>query len=216
MFTEKTSFLVLGLHVVGRASIAIFFITMTPFLLMMIFAIPKIDPSKWLETPAPGQIEQFDDDALDQTGWWPFAYISGISLRPFINNLYWNFNGFDQGGHLSSEDTTTPNILKKGIMGSFFLVSSAYLVPILVATGATDLEQDDWSPGAFAIAGNEIAGRWLGNWIVVAAGCTLLAQFFTECSLDSLQVLAMADKGFLPSIFRTRSKYDTPTVSILE
>jgi len=204
-----------GLQVVGRVSVAIFLITVTPFLLMLIFAIPKIDPSKWLETPSPGQIEHFDDDALEQTGWWPFAYISGISLRPFINNLYWNFNGFDQGGHLSSKDTTTPDILKKGIMGSFFLVSSAYLVPILVATGATDFEQENWNAGAFATAGNEIAGRWLGNWIVVAAGCTLLAQFFTECSLDSLQVLAMADKGFLPSIFRTRSKYDTPTFGLL-
>ena len=175
----------------GRTAIVIFLITATPFLLMLIFAIPKIDPSKWLETPAPGTIEHFDDDSLEQKGWWPFAYISGVSLRPFINNIYWNFNGFDQGGHLSSEATTTPNILKKGIIGSFFLVSSAYLVPILVATGATDLEQDDWNAGAFAIAGNEIAGRWLGNWIVIAAGCTLLAQFFTECSLDSMQVLAM-------------------------
>lgn len=92
------------------------------------------------------------------------------------------------------------------------LVSFAYLLPILIATGATDIEQDEWKAGSFATAGTEIGGRWLGNWIVVSSGISLLAQFFSEMSADSMQIQGMADRGQLPSLFRHKSRHDTPTV----
>lgn len=135
------------------------------------------------------------------------------SVRPFINNIFWNFNGFDQGSHYSN--VVSKKTLKHGIVGSFLLVSTGYLLPILVATGATDIEQDDWRAGAFAVAGTEIGGRWLGNWIVVSAGISLLAQFFAELSADSMQIQGMADRGQLPSLFARRSRHDTPTYALL-
>jgi len=203
-----------GLHVVGNVTIIIFLISIAPFLVMIIIGFPEVDPERWLETPT-GEIVDFDDDSLENSSWWPFAYVSGIAFRPYINNLFWNFNGFDQGSHLSEADTCTPKTLRWGIAGSFILVCSVYMLPILVATGATDIEQNEWNAGSFARAGNEIAGRWLGNWIVFAAGLSLLAQFFAECSCDSMQILGMADKDLLPPVFKTRSKYNTPTFGLL-
>lgn len=94
-------------------------------------------------------------------------------------------------------------------------MSTAYLLPILIATGATDIEQDEWKAGSFARAGTEIGGQWLGNWIVVASGLSLLAQFFAEMTADSMQLLGMADRGQLPSIFGRRSRHDTPTYALL-
>lgn len=137
-----------------------------------------------------------------------------LSVRPFINNLYWNFNGFDQASHYS---TTVPKkTLRNGIAGSLVLVSSAYLIPILVITGATNIEQNQWNAGSFATAGTEIGGRWLGNWIVFSSGVSLLAQFFSEMAADSMGVQGLADRGHIPSIFRHQSPHNTPTVRMIE
>jgi len=136
------------------------------------------------------------------------------SVRPFINNLYWNFNGFDQASHYST--TVSKKTLRNGIAGSLVLVSSAYLIPILVITGATNIEQNQWNEGSFATAGTEIGGRWLGNWIVFSSGVSLLAQFFSEMAADSMGVQGLADRGHVPSIFRHQSPYNTPTVRMIE
>ncbi|KAL7552239.1 hypothetical protein ACHAWF_015461 [Thalassiosira exigua] len=201
-----------GLDIVGKVSTLIFLLAMTPFVLMVIIGTRTVDPQKWLQTPT-GQELIFDDDTLTQQGWFPNAYLAGIAFRPFVNNLYWNFNGFDQASHYST--SVSKRALRNGIAGSFLLSSSLYILPILIATGATDITQEDWKEGAFATAGTKIGGPWLGNWIVVGAGVSLLAQFVSEMSADSLQVQGMADRGQVPSLFSTRSPYDTPTYALL-
>jgi hypothetical protein len=152
--------------------------------------------------------------------------------------------------------------LRNGVGGSLLLVSVSYLLPIMIATGATDLEQDEWTNGSFATAGTMIGGEWLGesdirsrerirclargggvipdrlaellisplmppfpppppttttrnsgNWIVVAAGISLLALFLSGMTADTIGIQGLADRGQLPSIFRRRSRHDTPTVS---
>mmetsp|Transcript_2518 Transcript_2518/g.4609 ORF Transcript_2518/g.4609 Transcript_2518/m.4609 type:complete len:239 (+) Transcript_2518:1201-1917(+) len=98
---------------------------------------------------------------------------------------------------------------------SVALVSTAYLLPILIATGGTDISQDDWRAGSLAIAATKIAGRWLGNWIVLSSGISLLGSFFAEISADTMQVMGMADRAQIPSIFSHRSPHETPTYAIL-
>lgn len=136
------------------------------------------------------------------------------AVRPFVNNLYWNFNGFDQASHYST--SVTKKALRNGLGGSFLLVASVYLLPILISTGATDINQDDWKAGAFAVAATKIGGRWLGNWVVFSSGISLLAQFFSEMSADSMQIQGMADLRQVPQIFGQRSRFDTPTVSLVD
>lgn len=60
------------------------------------------------------------------------------------------------------------------------LASTAYIVPVMIATGAANIDQDNWRAGAFAIAGTEIGGRWLGNWIVVSSAVSVIASFCSE------------------------------------
>ncbi|KAL3817263.1 hypothetical protein ACHAXA_007117 [Cyclostephanos tholiformis] len=194
-----------GLGVVGPAVIVIFFVSMTPFLLMVVIGLPRVDPRKWLQTPVPITSESSDDIPFTGRGWFPLVYPAGIAFRPFVNNLYWNFNGFDQASHYSR--MVAKGTLRNGVGGSLVLVSLAYLLPIMIATGATDIEQDDWTNGSFAVAGSEIGGRWLG--------VSLLALFFSGMSADSIGIQGLADRGQLPSIFRHRSRHDTPTYALL-
>jgi len=201
-----------GLEVVGKASVLIFFVSIAPFVLMTIIGIPKVDPQKWLQTPT-GEEEVFDDDTMAQPGWVPDTLLGGIALRPFINNLYWSVNGFDQAGHFSN--AVPKRTLRNGLCLSLLLVSTTKMIPILISTGATDIEQADWKAGSFALAATEIGGRWLGTLVVVASGISLLAQFLSGMSADSLQLQGMADRGQLPLIFRTRSPHDTPTNALI-
>ena len=102
---------------------------------------------------------------------------STATVRPFVNTLYWNFNGLDQASHYSTS-IVSKKAYRNGIFGSLAMVSCAYLLPILIATGATNLEQDEWKEGTFAVAATEIAGQWLGNWIVVSAGKSVFVLFY--------------------------------------
>jgi amino acid transporter len=204
-----------GLEIVGKVLVFLLVMSMAPFLIMVIMGIPQVNTDRWLQTPN-GQVQTFNDDHqldLDHTGWFPWQYAAGIAFRPFINNLYWCYNGFDQGGHYSS--SVTKEVFSRGMAGAYILTCSSYLVPVLIATGASNLTQSEWTAGAFATAATQIGGKWLGNWIVVGAGLSLMALFFGEMSADSLQLMGMAELGQIPSIFATRSRYNTPTVSVV-
>ncbi|KAL7553076.1 hypothetical protein ACHAWF_016329 [Thalassiosira exigua] len=200
-----------------------------------------VGPEKWLQTPD-GDEEVFDDDSFAQQSWFPNSWmVGGIAIRPFVNNMYWNYSGLDQvmehaptrhslvailfsshgntrttrsqAGHYSN--SVSEGTLRNGIVASSFLVSVGYLLVALVATGATDMEQGEWNAGAFAMAATKIAGPWLGRWIVIAAGMSLLAQFISGMSANSLQIQGMAARGQLPSLLSHQSARGTPTCAIL-
>ncbi|KAL7481630.1 hypothetical protein ACHAW6_007313 [Cyclotella cf. meneghiniana] len=210
-----------GLVLVGRASTLIYIVSMSAFLVMVVIGIPKVvpyfrssvDPQKWLETPQTDSVEQFDDDSLSTSGWLPLENFAGIAFRPLVNTLFWNFNNFDQAGHYSV--SVPKKTFQRGLSLSLLLVSSAYLIPVLIAIGATDINQSDWKAGTFAVAGTDIAGKWLGNWIVLSTAISVGASFCSELAADSMQLMGMADRAQIPSIFSHRSSFGTPTYSII-
>jgi amino acid transporter len=107
----------------------------------------------------------------------------------------------------------TKKTRRNGIGGSLLLVSLLYVLPILIATGATSMEQADWIDGSMAAAADEIGGRWLGNWIVLASGIALLAEFISIMAALGISVSSLANRGQFPPIFRTMNQHNVPTVS---
>ena len=95
------------------------------------------------------------------------------------------------------------------------MVFASYFVPLVVALGASEAEQNEWVDGYFAVVAKGIAGPWLGAWLVFAAGISNIAMFQAELSSDAFQLMGMAERGFLPKVFATRSRYGTPTYGIL-
>ncbi|KAF3970211.1 hypothetical protein ACB098_07G088500 [Castanea mollissima] len=85
----------------------------------------------------------------------------------------------------------------------------------LAGTGATNSAPSEWSDGYFAEVGMLIGGYWLKWWIQVAAAMSNMGLFEAEMSGDAFQLLGMSEMGMLPAIFASRSKYGTPTISIL-
>jgi len=95
------------------------------------------------------------------------------------------------------------------------MVTTGYLLPLLVGIGASGADWSDWDDGYFEVVGREVGGRWLGVWIVAAAGISNVGLYCAEMGSDSYQLMGMADRGLLPKFLGVRSKYGTPTAGII-
>lgn len=199
----------LGLQVVGNVSIVIGLLSLAPFVVMTIIGAFKLDPSRWLEVPTSIQ----DISATDEADG---GYSASLILwRPFLNSLFWNLNSYDATASFSAEVEDPGRTLPRAMFWAVLLMTVGYLVPLLVAIGATDSTQADWVDGYLATAAGLIGGAWLEGWVILAAGIANIALFQAELSADAFQLMGMADRGFVPSIFSTRSRHGTPTYGIV-
>jgi amino acid transporter len=205
-----------GLAVVGKLSVTICCVAMSPFILLIIIGLPKIDPTRWLELPT-----AFSDSSTNNNndvtfdGFIPKAAWGGVLWRPFLNNLFWNLNSFDSTGSFAADIDNPSAILPKALMWSVALVALCYLLPLLVALGATTAAPSDWVDGYLTRVATDVVGPWLGAYTVFAAGISNIAMFQAELSADAFQLMGMADRGHVPKLFSIRSVHGTPTFGII-
>jgi amino acid transporter len=188
-----------GLEIVGNASLVICVIAMSPFLIMTIIGAPQVVPSRWFQMPeveADGSSELFDDSFQTDPGPLPLLTLGGIIWRPYLNNMFWNLNSFDAAASFASETTSVSTTFPRGMFLGLAMVVFGYVVPLLVAVGATDYSQADWVDGFLENVAVDIGGKWLGVWTVFAAGISNVAMFEAEMSSDSYQLMGMG-KSFL-------------------
>ncbi|KAL6013145.1 hypothetical protein ACLOJK_003637 [Asimina triloba] len=181
-----------GLHIVGYTAVGLAAFSLCPFLVMGVLSIPRIRPKKWLGME-----------------------FRKVDWRGYFNNLFWNLNYWDKASTLAGEVEDPSRTFPKALVGAVILVVSSYLVPLLAGTGALDTPASEWSDGYFAEVGMLIGGVWLKYWIQAAAAISNMGLFEAEMSGDAFQLLGMSEMGMLPTIFSSRSKYGTPTISIL-
>lgn len=202
-----------GLELVGNLSMVVCVISMSPFIIMCIFAIPQLDVNRWFIMPDPN----LSDLNLDQDGGGllPIPLFAGVLWRPLLNSLFWNLNSFDVGASFAGEIRDPQRVFPRAMFLSIVFVVLGYLLPLLAALGAVDTEQQDWDAGYFTNVSTKIAGPWLGAWTVFAAAISNIALFEAEMSGDAYQLMGMADRGLIPKLFTKRSRYGTPTNGIL-
>jgi amino acid transporter len=205
-----------GLDVVGSLSSVVCVISMSPFVLLCIFGLPHIQPSRWMVLPiANDAAVLIDDDALTGDTFFPEITFLGILWRPFVNNLFWNLNSFDVGASFAGEVHNPGVVFPRAMMLSLALVWLSYVLPLLVALGASDTPQQDWKAGHLTVVAQEVVGSWLAAWTVLAAAVSNIALFLAEMSGDAYQLMGMADRGLIPKVFCKRSRFETPTNGIL-
>ncbi|KAH7575384.1 hypothetical protein ACOSQ2_005352 [Xanthoceras sorbifolium] len=181
-----------GLHIVGYSAVSLAIFSLFPFVVMGILSIPRIRPRRWL--------------VVD---------FKKVEWRGYFNNMFWNLNYWDKASTLAGEVENPSKTFPKATFGAVVLVVSSYLIPLLAGTGALDSPSSEWTDGYFAEVGMLIGGFWLKWWIQAAAAMSNLGLFEAEMSGDAFQLLGMSEIGMLPSMFALRSKYGTPTISIL-
>mmetsp|Transcript_4442 Transcript_4442/g.12771 ORF Transcript_4442/g.12771 Transcript_4442/m.12771 type:complete len:615 (-) Transcript_4442:106-1950(-) len=208
----------LGLPIVGDMSMTICFIGMSPFIILTLVGMFKIDPSRWMEMPAAydlSNMDAVDDDSYNVAGGlFSGAVWGGIMWRPFLNNIFWNLNSFDAGGSFVEDIDDPSRVLPRAMQWSVFMVAICYLIPLMIAIGASDSDNTEWVDGYLARLASDVVGPWLGIWTVFAAAISNIGMFQAELSADALQLKGMADHGYVPKIFSRRSRQGTPTYSI--
>ena len=161
---------------------------------MTIVGVPKVVPSRWLQLPETveeGSYDLFDDDFQTGPGPLPLFSLGGILWRPFLNNMFWNLNSFDAAASFAGETTSVSTTFPRGVFIGLAMCVLAYIIPMLVAIGATDYSQADWVDGFLGTVAVDIGGEWLGVWTVFAAGISNLALFEAEMSSDAFQLMGM-------------------------
>lgn len=181
-----------GLHIVGVSAVVLAVFSLCPFLVMTLLSIPRLRPKKWL-----------------------VVEYSKVNWRGYFNSMFWNLNYWDKASTLAGEVENPSKTFPKAMFGAVVLVVSSYLIPLLAGTGALESDSSEWSDGYFAEVGALIGGVWLKWWIQAAAAMSNMGLFEAEMSSDAYQLLGMSEMGMIPSVFASRSKYGTPTFSIL-
>ena len=205
-----------GLEIVGNVSIVVCIVSMSPFLLLFLIGLPRVDMHKWLILPQQDITLNDDDDTMKGTSWFfPMLTMGGIMWRPFINNLFWNLNSFDVGATFAGEVQDPERVFPRAMFLSVIFVVSSYILPLLVALGVSDTPQESWEAGHLTVVAGEIGGPWLAGWLIFASAVSNIALFEAEMSGDAYQLMGMADRGLIPKLFCKRSRFGTPTNGIL-
>ncbi|KAK6947310.1 Amino acid/polyamine transporter I [Dillenia turbinata] len=181
-----------GLTIVGWAAVLLGVLSILPFVIMGFIAIPKLEPSRWF-----------------------VVNLSDVDWNLYLNTLFWNLNYWDSISTLAGEVDNPKRTLPKALFYALILVILGYFFPLLIGTGAIQLNRDLWSDGYFAVIAKMIGGAWLSWWIEGAAAMSNMGMFVAEMSSDSFQLLGMAERGMLPEFFAKRSRYGTPLIGIL-
>lgn len=184
-----------GLTIVGYAAVLLGLVSLSPFIIMSLAAIPKIKPHRWFSSGQKGLKKDWN---------------------LFFNTLFWNLNFWDNVSTLAGEVDRPQKTFPVALLVAVIFTCVAYLIPLFAVIGAVNVDQSQWDSGFHATAAEIIAGKWLKIWLEVGAVLSAIGLFEAQLSSSAYQILGMADLGFLPKFFGIRSKkFNTPWVGIL-
>ncbi|TKY56286.1 polyamine transporter [Spatholobus suberectus] len=184
-----------GLTIVGYAAVVLALVSLSPFVLMSLIAIPKIKPRRWVSLGQKGVEKDWN---------------------LFFNTLFWNLNFWDNVSTLAGEVDKPQKTFPLALFVAVIFTCVSYLIPLFAVTGAVSVDQREWETGFHAQAAEIIAGKWLKIWIEIGAVLSTIGLFEAQLSSSAYQVLGMAEIGILPRLFGARSKwFNTPWLGIV-
>lgn len=103
----------------------------------------------------------------------------------------------------------------KVLFYALILTIFGYFFPLLIGTGAVELDCDQWTDGYFSNIAKIIGGVFLRTWVQAASALSNVGMFLDETNSDCFQLLGMAERSMLPEVFARRSRHRIPTIGIL-
>jgi amino acid transporter len=100
------------------------------------------------------------------------------------------------------------------MLSSALLVAIAYLIPV-AACWRAGISSEGWTTGTWAIAAQQIAGKWAFLGVVVG-GIIFGIGMFNSLALSYTRIpYAMAEDGWLPSMLKRLNRFGVPWVSVI-
>lgn len=182
----------IGLEVVGIVNYVLLTFIFAPFVVLIFWAIPSIEPSNW--------------DFVQ-----PESHFQG---GIFISNLLWNMMGFTSAASLAGEVKNPNRTFPLGMAISVVLVSLNYFIPLLVTTGNNN-EWSNWHSGYIATVAGQIAGDWMQDWIVAASIVCQLSVLISSIAATMRIISCLADLSLFPPFFgKIHHRFHTPHVAL--
>ncbi|MES1160807.1 MAG: APC family permease, partial [Bacteroidota bacterium] len=187
---------ILGIVPVGRASLVLGTLVLTPFLILFIVLLTRHTAP--LSIPAPS--------------------LSGLGFSPVALGLYtvmWNFIGWDNATTYAGEVSRPIRSYLVSVCIAFGLIVGIYLLAAL-AVHQSGINANVLNEGGFPVLGVRVAGRWLG--ILLAAGGMASTMGLYSAVLLSVSRVpqVMASDNLLPAKLCTlHRRFGTPYVSII-
>ncbi|RHY12736.1 hypothetical protein B5M09_003736 [Aphanomyces astaci] len=163
-----------SIKIVGRTMLVLAIIVAMPFVVLVVVAIPQVNPSNWLVVS-------------EDRNW--------VNL---ISVLYWNYSGFDAAGAYAGEIVDPKRTYPRAMVLTVILIALTYLIPFVAITGVDKPHYATWVDGSYTSIALGVGGMWLCGWVVVSNFFGNLGLYMAEMTKDGFQLAGMADSGLAP------------------
>jgi amino acid transporter len=184
-----------GARAVGRGSIAMGALLLTPFLLV-------VAAGTWHAIAHPLGVRNFSAPAG-----------GSISLALLI--VMWNLMGWDNASTIAQDVREPQKNYIRAMLGAVLLVSASYILPVW-AVALSGMPAEKFVTGAWVAAADAMTGwHWLA-WLLLAGGAITGIAMFNALTLSYAHIpAAMAKDGMLPRVLAKKTPNDVPWVSLL-
>jgi amino acid transporter len=184
---------VVGMDMVGSASILFSIIITSPFILLVILGLPSVDSQLWLQGP---------------------PQESGVQWGTFLAIVLWNTSGWDSIGCIAGEVKDPERTYPLAMLIALAMTSMIYILPLAVAICLND-DYINWSDGYFTIIAHEGIGEWLGLWMMFSGLFSALGMFNVLLATSARAMQGVASLGMAPAFLKLEHpKYATPHMAI--
>lgn len=153
IFTASLSFLnYTGLVIVGWVAVVLGIVSLAPFILMSLIAIPQIQPRRWL--------------SLGQEG-------VKRDWNLFFNTLFWNLNFWDSVSTVAGEVDKPNKTFPLALFCAVIFTCLGYIIPLVAVTGSVVVDQNDWEAGFMADAAQMISGNNIASFSIEYIWCNV-------------------------------------------
>jgi amino acid transporter len=187
----------LGIRLVGRASILLTVVLLAPFAGLIGAALPAL--ARWRPPPAAvgGRLGNFG------------------ALGATLTVVIWNFCGWENLSVVAGEIKGAPRNYARAVAVVLPLVVIGYILPLAAGTAVIS-DPSQWTTGAFARVGERLGGVYLGGALAVGGMISALAVFQAAMLWVSRMPYVLARERFLPaSLTRVWERQATPWTSIV-
>jgi amino acid transporter len=127
----------------------------------------------------------------------------------------WNYMGWDNASTIAGEVKDPGRTYPRTMLLTVALVALTYVIPV-VAIAHTGLAPASWTSGTWALAGQQLGGRWLGVALALAGMVSSAGMMSALVMSYSRLPLVLAEDGYLPRWLGQRSpKTDAPVVALV-
>jgi amino acid transporter len=185
-----------GIQMVGRVATVLELFVLAPAAALVLMGLTKWHHNPFVPLVPPHR---------------PLFQVFGVGLAIGL----WLYSGYEQLSTVAEEVEQPQRNYPLALACVIPLSMATYFLPTSTSLAALDNWQD-WRGGYFPVAAQLVGGPWLGAWMTLAAMVANVSLLNSTVLASTRMPYAMAQDGFLSSIFtRTSKRFGTPAVAIL-